>query len=832
MLTRLCIFALMITCLTSPGVAQQLNKANYDRLVPAGKEVDAIYGDYALINSAARAIIARPIITRNANMTVRSVGGALVDLAFASHESDQLSAFYPGRRKIRFTNAAYENGSLTVSLEGTGSEPACSVRYSFLDDLPVIQVVTTWMNTTDQSITLPLEDDIRADGGKEDMIKSPNGRHDLFFIHDIHWQQAYGVIAPGFSIRSNSNSRESVLSYEREGAADLSLGLGEEFTFSRSIIVGQDLPDVRATVDGLNDINVGDGVTLTILDAAGSPIANARVQILSQDGERGICVTDADGKVTVRLPSGVYPVNISAAGVPVRKSSNTKIEVDASQNEAFILRGSDYLESPVQVTVADETGKAIPAKIEFRGTDGTPTPNWGPESGEFFVRNLAYTASGKIARRMKTGTYDVIISRGPEYDAVFTKLHVGRQDRLSVTLKRSVNTAGWVSTDFHSHSSPSGDNTGSQLGRILNLAAANIEFAPCTEHNRVSTYEHHITNLKLSKFIATVSGMELTGTPLPLNHQNVFPMVHHPRTQDGGGPVTDVSPESQIERLHLWDDRSHKLIQQNHPDIGWLFYDKNGDGKLDRGFSRSFEHMDVMEIHPIDLMLERKQFDERSGKPVNNNRMFNWLQLLNQGFRIFGVVNTDAHYNFHGSGPLRNWIRSTTDDPSEVKPMGIVHASEAGQIVMSNGPFLEATFVTDSAKAAHCGDDIRASNGRVTIDVKVQCPDWLDVDTVFVLVNGVKSRELSFTREENPDVFGDGVMKFQRQLSLTLKEDAHLIVVTGHRTEVIGDVEGPSWGSSHPAAVTNPVFVDVDGNGFRANRDTLGHPLPVKFKSP
>ena len=75
-------------------------------------------------------------------------------------------------------------------------------------------------------------------------------------------------------------------------------------------------------------------------------------------------------------------------------------------------------------------------------------------------------------------------------------------------------------------------------------------------------------------------------------------------------------------------------------------------------------------------------------------------------------------------------------------------------------------------------------------------------------------------------------MKFQRQLSLTLKEDAHLIVVTGHRTEVIGDVEGPSWGSSHPAAVTNPVFVDVDGNGFRANRDTLGHPLPVKFKSP
>ena len=29
--------------------------------------------------------------------------------------------------------------------------------------------------------------------------------------------------------------------------------------------------------------------------------------------------------------------------------------------------------------------------------------------------------------------------------------------------------AGWISADFHSHSSPSGDNTGSQRGRVLNI---------------------------------------------------------------------------------------------------------------------------------------------------------------------------------------------------------------------------------------------------------------------------------------------------------------------------------------------------------------------------
>jgi hypothetical protein len=40
---------------------------------------------------------------------------------------------------------------------------------------------------------------------------------------------------------------------------------------------------------------------------------------------------------------------------------------------------------------------------------------------------------------------------------------------------------------------------------------------------------------------------------------------------------------------------------------------------------------------------------------------------------------------------------------------------------------------------------------------------------------------------------------------------------------------GPDWKDTQPAAFANPVYVDVNGDGFKANRDTLGHPLPVKF---
>ncbi|MEQ9407143.1 MAG: CehA/McbA family metallohydrolase [Fuerstiella sp.] len=812
-------------------VAQTLSESNYDQLVPAGKEIDAIYGDHALHNGKAKAVIAQPVATRNANMTVRTIGGSLIDLAATAYESDQLSAFYPGRRKFPFTQATSDGDLVTVISKGSAERPECRVQYRMVAEQPVVEVISTWTNTTSSDQTLVLEDDIRADGGKEDMIKSPNGTHDLFFIHDIYWQQAYGVRAPGHTIRSNSNSRESVLTYEPADGQPAVLKPGETYSLTRQLIVARDLPEVYAVNDELTGRGTSLAAFVKMLDADERPIAGARVTFRSDAGERGTTVTNAEGVIRPRLPIGDYRFDISAAGVNVFEPNVMRFVVHEGTTESQ-FRFEGYRTGTVQAKITDAEGRPIPAKVEFKGNGDTPSPNWGPETAEYFVRNLAYTSDGTFETVLVAGEYDVIVSHGPEYDAVFTKLKVesGKTATLRASLRHSVKTPGWVSSDFHSHSSPSGDNTGSQKGRVLNLAAEQIEFAPCTEHNRVSTYEPHIYELGLKSFLATVSGMELTGQPLPLNHQNVFPMKHTPRTQDGGGPVTDSSPETQIERIALWDDRSEKLIQQNHPDMGWLFFDKNGDGEPDGGYSRSFELMDVMEIHPIDRILDRSRYDIRNGKAFNNNRVLNWLQLLNQGFRIYGVVNTDAHYNYHGSGWLRNWIQSGTDDPAQIDPMEMVRASEQGRLIMSNGPYLEATFRSaDGGKAVVSGQDLAASDGKVTAHIRVQCANWLDVDTVFVLVNGKVVPEYQFSRDQNPDLFSDDVVKFDQTLQIELTTDSHLVVATGHRTETLGDVMGPSGGAQHPAALSNPVFVDIDGDGFKPNKDTLGYPLPVKF---
>ncbi len=94
----------------------RLTADNWDTYAPAGKEVDAIYGDFVLRNDHVIVVVANPIEGRAANMTVRQVGGAIIDLTERNAPNDQLSAFYPGARRYKF--------QLSSSSLGAGQDEA------------------------------------------------------------------------------------------------------------------------------------------------------------------------------------------------------------------------------------------------------------------------------------------------------------------------------------------------------------------------------------------------------------------------------------------------------------------------------------------------------------------------------------------------------------------------------------------------------------------------------------------------------------------------------------------------------------------------------------
>jgi hypothetical protein len=211
------------------------------------------------------------------------------------------------------------------------------------------------------------------------------------------------------------------------------------------------------------------------------------------------------------------------------------------------------------------------------------------------------------------------------------------------------------------------------------------------------------------------------------------------------------------------------------------------------------------------------------------NRIFHWVQLLNVGYRVPGVVNTDAHWNYHGSGWIRNYIKSRTDNPSEADVMDLVHASEHGHIVMTNGPYLEVTATAGpnggAGNRADVGDDLAAPDGYVQLHVRVQCPNWLDVNRVQVFVNGRPVEEHNYRRATHREMFASGTVKFDQTVQVRLDKDAHLIVAAAGEGLALGRVMGGPHAEDMPVAVTNPIFVDVDGGGFTPSGDMLGVPL-------
>jgi hypothetical protein len=101
-------------------------------------------------------------------------------------------------------------------------------------------------------------------------------------------------------------------------------------------------------------------------------------------------------------------------------------------------------------------------------------------------------------------------------------------------------------------------------------------------------------------------------------------------------------------------------------------------------------------------------------------------------------------------------------------------------------------------------------------------------------VNGKPDPNFDWTRSANADAFfkDGGAVKFDRKIPIEFKTDAHVIVIAASENSEIGPVMGPDFGKHKPTAISNPIFVDADGGGFKANGDTLGYPLPVRQQKP
>ena len=773
--------------------------------LPTGKEADGIIGDFVLRNDHVQALISGNLPLRRANMSTFSgtngmTPGCLYDLTFRTNGNDQITIFSPCEQRgpVSFVRIVEGGPAVVECVTTAASNDGLYKRHEYRleENSHGIQITTTLRNES-RSVR------------KQDLTDRWTSFRGTNTFGPYRWVDA---------VDPADRSGYAFKPYLPEGTKKgvLELQPKQELRIKRFLAVGRSPAEAIGLV-AQNEGAVGT-ISAQVRDANGQPVGTAELRIHS--GKKSVpAYTDQNGRLRIPFPAGKYQVS---AADPGREAVRKDLEVRAGETAEVSFEVP--ARSMIRFQITDQEGQDTPCKAQFIGIDGTPLPNLGPPNRAHGCKEQYHSATGRFSVAIAPGKYRIIVTRGIEFSHLAREVRVRKGEIIDFSgqIERLVDTRGWVSADYHNHSTPSGDNTCGTDDRIINLAAEQIEFAPTTEHNRLYDWRPHIEKLGLKRHMQTVSGLELTGSG---PHLNSFPFHSHPHTQDGGAPVWNRDPRiSAILLRNHQAPNPDRWIQINHPDLIENFIDQNKDGLADSGYIGLGQLIDAVEVQNFSAssILGRIPIKIQNKTNVVANREFLWLQLLNRGHRLVGMAVSDAH-SVHGNGVggWRMYMPSSSDEPAEIDWRENSRHAKAGRSILTTGPFLQV----HTADGAGPGADLRAS-GAVELKIKVQCTDWIDINRVQVLVNGRARTNLKFTRKSHPAMFGKGVVKFDQTVSVPLSEDAHLIVVAHHDGQDLSRGYGKSdQAKLQPIAYNNPIFVDVDGGGFKANGDMLDYPL-------
>jgi hypothetical protein len=403
--------------------------------------------------------------------------------------------------------------------------------------------------------------------------------------------------------------------------------------------------------------------------------------------------------------------------------------------------------------------------------------------------------SGVGAAHVPVGTYDVTVSRGPEWDIQTRRVKIGPKGAsLAVRLTHVVPTPEWLSGDFHVHAARSPDSRVPMPDRIYEFVADDVQLIVSTDHNVVSDYEPYIRELGAGRFITSAIGDELTTNgwghfgafPLPTELERAGQgavLVHGRRPDDFFRDVRGNAPGAVIDVHHPRID-----AEIGYFDIGG--FDARSDKAARAGFSFDFDALEVMNGYqdPVRRSVDRVVDD--------------WFSLLNHDHIVTATGNSDTHHlTFNIGGYPRNYVKVRDDHPQLVDGKQVAQALRAHKAFFTTGP-----FVSLQVNGGTIGDLVPARGGKARAEITVQAAAWVGVNRVTLYLNGREAK-----RWEVPD--DTATIRFHQTYELTTPADGYVVVrVDGQKPlwPVVGDRKSFT---AYPFALTNPVFLDVDGDG-------------------
>jgi hypothetical protein len=582
-------------------------------------------------------------------------------------------------------------------------------------------------------------------------------------------------------------------------AASLAPGEAQELRYT--LAIDRDSGRLLATIYHLLDVEATP-VVIRFEDLEAGPF-----EVVIRDVTDGSvffrAFRDDPSPLTVTLPPGTYTVtgNLFPAVVEVVLSVDREATACTLVNPA---RGR------VRIAVRDEAGDPVPGKVSFIGLYPTPSPYFQPHNpvksglASEEVKNSVFPGLADLELELPVGSYLVSASRGPEHtlDQTVVEVLADQLIKLPFLVNRVVDTEGLVAVDPHMHTLSS-DGSVTAEERVMSVVAEGVEVAVATDHFFRHDLAPAVEAVGLKDYLTVIAGSEISiRNPIDYEYTLDFNLYPLDPGESGWSAVEtlsdEVAPIFEATRKRYPD----ALIQINHPRYSSWDYlnsyqlDPDSAATARAGFWTGFDVIEVLNGPSL-----------RSSN--NSETVHDWLNLLARGFFFPAVASSDAHQiDTEEPGYSRTYAYVDDRDLEKIDVGAVIESLRRGRSFVTNGPVVELTVNGRYPP----GDTLSAVEGVVDIHIEVRAAPWISLDEARVIVNRETVRVLPV--ETAPGL----VQRLQQHVRLELAEDAFIVVeVTGERSlyPVVQarSKSGRPVDAVTPYALTNPVFVDVDGNG-------------------
>jgi hypothetical protein len=714
--------------------------------------------------------------------------------------------------------------------------------------------------------------------------------------------------------------------------AGRTVALGPKGLVKRTVVVAVARGGAGA-IEGVVRTLKGQASAPIAIEVRGDAAAGARVAVARADESDPLAalvttfVAGADGRASGALAPGRYTA--AAEGPSWLRSPVVSFTVVAGATTPTTVTLPLPPSGRLSYRVTDETGAPIPAKISVVGA-----PAAAPDSRFRDVTRdpLPYGLAAWLASRggdatlgtdydhpipLALGRYRVVVSRGPEWSRYEQVVDLGVGNgvaTVTATLRRVLDTRGYLACDFHQHTHKSPDSPVPPEDRVITNLADGVEYLSSSEHDVVFDYGSIIDAFDARGLLDSGIGVETT--PFDYGHFIGYPLVVDPMSPNGGafdwgtGGMGDLTPKQILAGLRA---QGARVVQVNHPRTPPLAvsFQQNFDRaalRFDFAARTFYSDTSLLEVSardlglPEDASLFSSDFnalevylgfhpgpdptvvDRERQEVLVNTILRDWMNFLSFGFTPTAVGDSDTHSHWSAPAGLpRNLVRVPDDSEAAIyagvgadvaRPMS---GESPRDVIVTNGPMATLAVGPDLA-AGGMGRTVALPAGATTlpVHVEVQSAEWAPFDTVEIYANASFTvppppgqqleplvPALCFTARATPSWRCTQAIGGARALSITPVDvgggarrlEARVDVsasiaellgrqragATGRDLWLVARVAGqtglfpvipaavdsgvpladliagkPLVGEGVPAlAFTNPVFVDVDGNGWR-----------------